>query len=66
MKKGYKRVINWEVWWPRVLTMKSNGLTYAEIGDALGVSRQRVYQMMKKYRDTKTVKDGRTYANRNR
>ena len=57
MKKGYKRVINWEVWWPRVLTMKANGLTYAEIGDALGVSRQRVYQMMKKYRDTKTVKD---------
>ena len=32
-----------------ILQMKSNGRTYGEIGAMLGISRQRVYKLVKKY-----------------
>ena len=37
-----------------ILQMKNNGRTYGEIGAMLGISRQRVYKLVKKY-DKKDV-----------
>lgn len=42
-----ERIARWEA----IAKMREDGMTFAEIGKALGMSRQRVHQIFEKYKE---------------